>query len=178
MSYKNKTYVIFDAGDGKIGDKDICYYRTMTMWKQSEKIDFNFHNAHNYNNLTPRAQEAQIKKKLRERFSNAKQVVVLVGENTKANDAYVLWELEIAQKLDLPIVVVYVDGSRKFRKSSCPTILDGANCIHVSFNAKIIKFALDNFPASYAKKDKKVKGNWYYKDSVYEKLGLNKRKTT
>lgn len=172
MSYKNKTYVIFDAGDGKVGDKDMCYYRTMTMWKKSEKIEFNFHDAHDYNNLTPRAQEAQIKKKLRERFANAKQVVVLVGENTKSNDAYVLWELEIAQKLDLPIVAAYVDGSRDFDKSQCPTILHGANCLHVSFQAKIIKHALDNFPTSYAKKDKSKKKNWRYGADIYKDLGL------
>jgi hypothetical protein len=172
MSYKNKTYVIFDAGDGKVGDKDMCYYRTMTMWKKNENIEFNFHDAHDYNNLTPRAQEAQIKKKLRERFANAKQVVVLVGENTKSNDAYVLWELEIAQKLDLPIVAAYVDGTRGFDKSQCPTILHGANCMHVSFQAKIIKYALDNFPKSYAKKDKSKKENWRYGADIYKDLGL------
>jgi hypothetical protein len=60
MSYKNKTYVIFDAGDGKVGDKDMCFYRTMTMWKNNEHIDFNFHDAHDYNNLTSKAQEEQI----------------------------------------------------------------------------------------------------------------------
>ncbi|OCH01680.1 TIR domain-containing protein [Aliivibrio fischeri] len=172
MSYKNKTYVIFDAGNGKVGDKDICFYRTMTMWKQNEKIDFNFHDAHDYNNLTPKAQEVQIKKKLRERFSNAKQVVVLVGENTKSNNTYVLWELEIAQKLNLPIVVAYVNGSRVFKKALCPSILDGANCIHVSFQAKIIKHALDKFPSSYALKDKKIKKNWIYGADIYKELGL------
>lgn len=172
MSYKNKTYVIFDAGDGKVGDKDMCYYRTMTMWKENENIDFNFNNAHEYNNLTPRAQEEQIKKKLRERFSNTKQVVILVGKNTKSNDSYVLWEMEIAQKLDLPIIVAYVDGGRTFNKSQCPAILNGKNCIHVSFQAKIIKYALDNFPASYAKKDKDIEKNWIYGDEIYKSLEL------
>lgn len=172
MSYKNKTYVIFDAGDGEVGDKDMCFYRTMTMWKQNENIEFNFQDAHEYNNLTPRAQEEQIKKKLRERFTNTKQVVVLVGKNTKSNDSYVRWEIEIAQKLQLPIIIAYVDGGRKLNKSQCPNLLQGANCIHVSFQAKIIKYALDYFPSSYEKKDLDVANNWVYGEKIYSDLEL------
>jgi hypothetical protein len=96
----------------------------------------------------------------------------LVGENTKSNDTYVLWEIEIAQKLDLPIVIAYVDGGRTFKKSQCPEILNGANCIHVSFNANIIKYALDNFPNTYKKKDKELKNNWIYGEKIYSDVGL------
>ncbi len=45
MSYRNKTYIIFDA------DNDIKHYRLMTAWNKNSKIDFNFYDAHNLNNL-------------------------------------------------------------------------------------------------------------------------------
>lgn len=38
MSYRNKTYVIFD------GD-DIHNYRSMRAWTQNAHIDFNFYDA-------------------------------------------------------------------------------------------------------------------------------------
>jgi len=31
MSYRNKTYAIFDAGNGKITDEDLCNYRLMMV---------------------------------------------------------------------------------------------------------------------------------------------------
>ena len=71
MSYKNKTYVMFDA------DTDILIYRLMTAWKENKKIDFNFHNAHELNNLRKTASEEQIKRKLRERLNNTKQAILL-----------------------------------------------------------------------------------------------------
>jgi len=56
MSYRNKTYVAFDA------DTDIQYYRIMTAWKENEKIDFDFHNAHDLNNLMKTSSEDTIKR--------------------------------------------------------------------------------------------------------------------
>ena len=78
MAYANKTYVCFDA------DTDILYYRLMTAWKENDKIEFNFHNAHEINNLRDGSSEATIKAKLRERLKNTKVLVVLIGENTKS----------------------------------------------------------------------------------------------
>jgi hypothetical protein len=58
MSYKNKTYIIFDA------DNDIKHYRLMTAWKNNDKIDFNFYDAHGLNNLRDGSSEETIKKNL------------------------------------------------------------------------------------------------------------------
>ena len=77
MSYKNKTYVIFD------GDNDMWAYAYMLGWKNNENIDFNFYDAHDLNTITNRASEETTKQKLRERMSSAKQAVVLIGKNTK-----------------------------------------------------------------------------------------------
>ena len=59
MAYRNKTYVCFDA------DNDILYYNLMKAWKENENIAFNFHNAHEINNLRDGSSEETIKRKYR-----------------------------------------------------------------------------------------------------------------
>ena len=167
MSYRNKTYVIFD------GDEDMWAYRLMTAWKSNEDMDFNFYNAHDLNSARDTSTEESIKSQLRERMSNAKQVIVLVGEKTKYLRKFVPWEIELARKKDLPIIVVNLNKKRVNDPDLCPaSIGKEVYTMHVSFNAKIIQYALDNFPAAYAKYKNEKIGNYYYKESVYEELGL------
>lgn len=163
MGYRNKTYVIFD------GDKDIRYYRLMTAWKSNDKIDFDFHDAHEFITISDRSSEENTKRKLRERFKSAKQVIVLVGESTKNLYRFVRWEIEVAQNLGLPIIVVNLSNIRSIDTVRCPAILRRADAIHISFNQKIIKYALDEFPEFETKSEGQ---DWSYKDSVYKKLGL------
>lgn len=165
MSYRNKTYVIFD------GD-DIHYYRLMQAWRENDAIDFDFNNAHDIGGIREDSEEATVKRHLRERFANSKQVVVLVGENTKYKYKYVRWEIEVAQDLDLPIVVVNLNGKRKIDNDRCPAILKNSLAIHVSYNRDIIKYALDNWPSSHNSKTDDEFIPHSYKESVYESLGL------
>jgi hypothetical protein len=165
MSYRNKTYVIFD------GDKDMWAYAYMRGWSNSEHIDFNFHDAHDLRPLTDRAGEETVRTRLRERFANTKQVVVLIGESTPYLYKFVRWEIEMAQKLGLPIVGVNLNGCRQYDTERCPPILRDQYVVHVPFKAKIIKYALDNFPAEYANRGE-APGNRIYPDSVYVQLGL------
>ena len=72
MSYRNKTYVIFD------GDNDMWAYRFMRGWKALEHLEFDFHDAHDIKPLTEVASEETVRRRLRETFSSAKQVIVLV----------------------------------------------------------------------------------------------------
>lgn len=166
MSYKNKTYVVFD------GDTDMWAYAYMKGWKQNEHIDFNFHDAHDQNVITDRASEDTVKRRLRERFASAKQIVVLIGEHTKNLYKFVRWEMEVAQKLDLPIIAVNLNGTQSYDSTRCPPILSDTYTVHVAFKAKIIQYALDNFPAEYAKRDRSAGGNRHYNADVYRGLGL------
>jgi hypothetical protein len=77
MGYCNKTYIIFD------GDNDMWAYGYMKGWKVSKHIAFDFHDAHDLKPLTDRASKDTIRQRLRERFSTAKHVIVLVGEQTQ-----------------------------------------------------------------------------------------------
>ncbi len=146
-------------------------YDYMKGWKQNKKIDFNFHDAHDLNTITNASSEADTKNKLRARFFAAKQAVVLIGESTKNLHRFVRWEIEVFQNLELPIVAVNLNKLRKYDPNLCPPILRDADAIHVSFNARIIKHAFDNFCENYSTY-KGQGANFHYKATVYEGLGL------
>ena len=167
MSYKDKTYIIFD------GDNDKWAYGRMKGWKALETIDFDFEDAHDEYPLTDRANdENYIKSKLKKRFATATQVIVLIGNSTKNLYKYVRWELEVAQELDLPIIAVNLNGKRAQDDDLCPPIIKDEYVVHIPFKMKIIKHTLDNFPPIYRKKTKDQKGPLYYPDTVYTKLEI------
>ena len=166
-TYTNKTYVAFDA------DNDIHYYRLMQAWKKNDNTSFNFYDAHDLNNLLSWSSEETIKEKLAERMRNTKVFVLLVGNNTKYLYKFVRWEIEQAIKREIPIIVVNLNKKRSKDSDLCPTILNNELSIHISFNQKIIEYAINNWPNSdeYYRKNNET-GDYYYKDSVYKDLGL------
>jgi hypothetical protein len=166
MGYRNKTYVIFD------GENDMWAYRYMRGWKQSKHIDFDFHDAHDLNDIREWSMPETIKRRLRERFLTAKQIIVLIGPNTKHKHRFVRWEMEVALNLDLPIIAVNLNHDREMDLELCPAILRNEPVVHVAFRAKIIKHALENFPRYYRQEGKYKRGPFYYDDSVYSSLGL------
>ena len=166
MSYRNKTYVIFD------GDNDMWAYGYMKGWKQNQRIDFNFYDAHDLRPLTQRASEATVKASLRQRMANAKQVVVLVGAQTKNLFRFVRWEIELAMNQNLPIVVVNLNNQRYYDNERCPPILRDHCAIHVAFKMRIIQFALDNFVSWYVREGHLHPGPRHYEDHVYRDLSI------
>lgn len=164
MAYRNKTYVCFDA------DNDIHYYRLMTAWKENDRIAFDFHNAHEINNLRDGSSEEQIKRKLRERLKNTKVLVVLIGEKTKNLYKYVRWEIEWAVENDIPIVAVNLN-KKKRKDDLCPPILKDKLAIFVPFGQKEINYALNHWPASHKRHRKNNEtGSYYYGKEVYDGL--------
>lgn len=168
MSYKDRTYVIFD------GDNDMWAYAYMKGWKKNDNIDFDFNDSHDLMPLTDKAENEQyIKQRLKERLEASKQFIVLVGKNTKNLYKFVRWEIDMALSLGLPPIIVNLNNERKIDNDLCPPILKGKNGMHISFKMKIIKYTLDNWPDYYKNKvDKDKEEDWHYKKEVYEKLGL------
>lgn len=168
MAYTNKTYVAFDA------DNDIRYYRLMQAWKHNDNTSFNFYDAHDLNNLMSGSNEETIKRKLAERLSNTKLFILLVGNNTKFLYKFVRWEIEQAIKREIPIIVVNLNGKRSMDDDLCPSIVKEELAVHVSYNQKIIEYAMNNWIDSdkQYRKDNKT-GGYIYKDTVYTSLGLN-----
>src|ERR1700676_2796803 len=94
------TYVIFD------GDKDRYAYAFMKGWQVNDRVAFDFQDAHDLGVMTGRAKdEAYVKSELRKRMEASNQVLVLVGESTKYLRKFVGWEIDLAFKLGLPIIV-------------------------------------------------------------------------
>ncbi len=137
MSYKNKTYIAFDA------DTDMKYYRLMTAWKENENIDLNFHNAHELNNLRSTSSEETIKGKLRERLNNTKIMIVLMGEKTKVLYKFVRWEMEVAINMDIPIIGVNLNGKKGLDNERCPAIIKDVTKYFIPFKLEDIKNAMD-----------------------------------
>lgn len=167
MAYRNKTYICFDA------DSDIHYYRLMQAWKQNDHTPFSFYNAHDLNNLSAGSSEETIKLKLRERLRSSREFIILVGENTRYLYKFVRWEIEQALSIKMPIIVCNLNQRRSMDEDRCPPLIREHIAIHVSFNAAIIQYALENWPSSYESiMNNGGVGPYFYKDSVYGGLGL------
>jgi hypothetical protein len=158
--------VIFD------GDNDMWAYAYMKGWKSNENMEFNFYDAHDIRPLTDRASDETVKARLRERFANAKQVVVLVGDNTKNLYKFVRWEIEIAVRLNVPMIVVNLNNMREMDPTRCPAILRDALAVHVPFRVRILQYALDNFPDEYYRIQASATGPRVYGSGTYTRLGV------
>lgn len=172
MAYKNKTYVCFDA------DTDMKKYEDMIEWKEDKEIAFNFHNAHDLNNLRKNSSEETIKRKLRERLRNTKLMIILVGKNTANLYKYVRWEIEYALENDIPIIVANLNGNRKMDDELCPPIVKDELALHVCYNQDVLNRCMnlwvdEHFKIKEDEKDKKTKTkDVTLFDDVYRKLGF------
>jgi hypothetical protein len=167
MPYRNKVFVCFD------GDNDINYYYLMKAWKQNDNTDFNFYDAHDLTQARDTSLEATIKRSLRDRLNNSKVFVVLIGERTRYLVKFVRWEMEQALQMDLPVIGVNLNGLRYLDEILCPPILRDELVMHISFNAKILQFALENWPSQHSQlRSEGTVGPYYYKSELYKNVGL------
>ncbi len=146
MAYRNKTYVAFAS-------EDINYYYLMKAWRENEHIDFDFFDAHDLNVALDTSQPETIRRRLRERLANTKQTVVLISDTTKPKAArpssFLYYEIETIEKLGLPVVFTNLNGSRLAQRSKLPTTLLEPYTMSVSFQAAIIKYALDEYVSAF-----------------------------
>ena len=168
MAYRNKLYIAFD------GDEDMHWYRLLQAWRDNEHMDFDFYDAHDLNIARDTSLTESIKVQLRERMQNSKAMLLLVGERTKYIRGYIPWEIGYARYLNLPIIVANLNDKRAYDAARCPSAVEGGKgAVRISFEAKIIKHALDNWPAYHKANTDAVLGTvWYYEPSVYRQLGL------
>lgn len=169
MAYRNKTFVSFAS-------EHISSYRLMCAWKANRNIDFNFHDAHDLNVALDTSQPDTIRRRLRERLANTKQVVLLVGDETRSVSAqrcrFLYYEVEVIARLELPVVFANLNGSRVVESNRLPQTLLNPYTMSVSFQPAIIKYALDDYVDGYAAASRTKSGPYQYKASVYAALGL------
>lgn len=169
MSYKNKTYVAFAS-------EDIHFYRLMEAWRDNENIDFHFYDAHDLHISRDSSSRDTIKRNLRERLKNAKQIILIGSKAAKSkgsdNYSFLAHEIEVIQEFKLPIVIANSDGDRYVDKNFIPQPLLDSNyyTMSVSLQPAIIKYALDNYALTFSSSTKQ--GSFYYTSDVYKKLGI------
>jgi Thoeris protein ThsB, TIR-like domain len=169
MAYRNKTFVSFAS-------EDIRCYRLMCAWRENKRINFNFHDAHDLNTALDTSQPDTIRRRLRERLANTKQVVLLVGDDTRAIAArpsrFLHYEVEVIKRLGLPVEFANLNGSRRVQRNRLPLPLTDQYTMSVSFQPAIIKHALDGFVDGYASAKRTRSTPHFYKSVVYTRLGL------
>lgn len=167
MSYRNKTYVAFAS-------ENIHLYRLMEAWRDNDNIDFNFSDAHDLYISRDTSKPETIKRNLRQRMSNAKQVVLIGTTEAKAKGgdgvSFLAHEVSIMMEFNLPVVVANHDGDKNIDRSFIPKPLLDADyyTLSVAFSPGIIQYALDNYAPKFAASDET--GPHYYKQSTYDKL--------
>lgn len=167
MAYRNKTFVSFD------GDNDMHYYRLMCAWKQNDRSNFDFYNAHDLNSARDTSLEESIKAQLRIRLQNSKIFVLLVGDKTRYLVKFLRWEIEQALARKMPIIAVNLNGKREIDLDRCPPVLRNELAIHISFNPAIMQYALEHWPNSDAEYRRQGKtGSYKYVELTYSRLGL------
>ncbi len=117
MSYRNKTYIAFAS-------EDILYYRLMEAWRDNDHIDFNFFDAHDLYISRDTSKPETIKRNLRERMKNAKQIVLLGSKKArqKGGDgtSFLAHEVDVAIEFNLPVAVANLDGDRTIDEDYIP----------------------------------------------------------
>jgi hypothetical protein len=170
MSYRNKTYVAFAS-------ENIHLYRMMEAWRDNDKIDFGFFDAHDLYMSRDTSLSETIRRNLRERMKNAKQIVLIGTAQAKKKGgdgkSFLAHEVALAIEFALPVVIANSDGDRTIDRQFIPKpFLDvDYYTISVSFQPAIIKYALDNYVPTFNANTWKS-GPHYYKESVYTQLGL------
>lgn len=167
MSYRNKTYVGFAS-------ENILLYRLMEAWRDNDKIDFDFSDAHDLFISRDTSKPETIKRNLRERMKNAKQVVIIGTPEAKKKGgdgvSFLAYEVEVMMEFNLPVVIANHDGDKTVNRSFIPAPLLNASyyTVSVALSPKIIMHALDEYAASYA--GSSSKGPHQYPQSVYDRL--------
>lgn len=169
MSYRNKTYVAFAS-------EDIKQYYLMKAWRENTSMDFSFYDAHDLFISRDTSRPETIKRNLRERMKNAKQIVLLGSSTAKLKGSngtsFLAHEVQVMMEYNLPVVVANLDADRTVDRNFIPKPLLDANyySISVSFQAKMIAHALDNYVPAF--RTGKYEGPHQYNASVYRSLGL------
>jgi hypothetical protein len=119
------------------------YYNILRAWKEHQHIDFTFANAHDLTNIRV-FEEENIKRHLRVRMNNTKQLIVLIGESTRHLYKFVRYEIELALEKDIPVIAVNLNKKNGMCSVCCPPILKNKSVVvHVPFVKECILHAMN-----------------------------------
>ena len=146
----------------------------MEAWRENQHIDFNFYDAHDLYVSRDDSRPETIKRNLRERLKNAKQIVLLGSKEGKRKGSdgksFLAHEIEVIREFRLPLVIANLDGSRTVNHEFIPSPLADYYSVSVSFQPKIIMHALDAYVTEFEKGEST--GPHQYPANAYTYLGL------
>lgn len=159
MAYRNGSYVAFHAnGTSYPIHSDIKYYNLIKAWSQKPDDDFTIINSHEKTSaVRDSSSKETLKRSLRERLKNSKNMILIVGETTKDDDDWVPFEIEYAvDECKIPIIVAYIDVVTpihdpskllyKLPRALRTRIENGtASSIHIPFKKLVILDAASQF---------------------------------
>jgi MTH538 TIR-like domain (DUF1863) len=185
MAYRNGTYVAFHAdGTNLPGQSDMSYYNLLKAWTAKSDDDFTMINSHDKASaVRDTSKHETLRRSLRERLANSKNMVLVIGETTRNDTDWVPYEIELAvDKYEIPIIAAYTakvcDGPIRNPKALSgywPNALatrinnDTAHVIHVPFKKLVIADAISQFSHNHFPKHF---GLGYYSDDAYKSFGI------
>lgn len=182
MAYRNGTYIAFHAeGSSDPTASDIKYYRMMMAWRAKDGSAFPFYNSHDkVPAVRDTSQSETIKRSLRLRMDNSKNMVLIIGERTRFDTDFVPYEIaDAVDRCGIPIIATYPgrgvirtpSNLRNVWPTALQTRIDNgkANVIHIPFHRKTIENAIWQFNHN----NPPVGGGLgYYGDEAYREFGL------
>lgn len=161
-----KAYVAFDHTNAR------QHYDVMRLWDEEEESAIIFADSYGVKLNAEGFSEEECRALLVKAISDASVVLCLVDEHTCYPFKYLAMEIELAITLAKPIIVVNLNGSRVPDSACCPVALQKALALHVPFNQKIVKYAIEKWPTDFLRFKS---GNarltaYYYSDSFYGKM--------
>jgi len=142
---------------------DIKYYTLMKAWKNGSSLEFNFRDCELYD-YPAREDEVRVKQRCCACITGTDKYIMLIGEDTRYKDEYVLWEAEIALKKGCTIIAVNLNGEFCFDEQTCPHVLHDVGALFVPFSRTVIAHALEFYV-------RHGRGNNVYSKDIYMNLG-------
>lgn len=183
MAYRNGTYVAFDGnGTSNPTQSDIRYYNILKGWKETKKVNFDMIDCHAKTcQVKDSSSIGTLEKRLMERMRNAKNMFLIITENTEWDRGLLNFEIEKAVDLyKIPIIVAYpgynsilspMGHQTKWPKALYERIKEEktAKCIHIPFKLEPVADALLQFSVN----DKDLGGPLHvYNLEAYQSWGL------
>ncbi|HVY92396.1 MAG TPA: TIR domain-containing protein [Bryobacteraceae bacterium] len=184
MAYRNGTYVAFHAdGTNRPGQSDMDYYRLMCAWSANPDDDFTLINSHEKASaVRDTSLRETLRRSLKERFSNSRNMVLIIGETTRLDTDWVPYEITLAVDIyKIPIIAAYTITQKPIRQPSYlsgywPTALadrinnNTASVIHVPFNKAALQDAMSQFSHN---KLPLGGGLGFYSNEAYKSFGID-----
>jgi len=161
MAYRNGTYIAFFAdGNNQPGKTDIDYYNLMKAWSSKGDDDFAMINSHEKTAaVRDTSLQQTLRARLHDRLKNSKNMVLIVGENTKNAKVWVPFEIEQAvDRYKIPIIAAYTGYTSILAPAQLSSLWPSAlasrindktaRVLHIPFKKKPLVAAMGQFTHS------------------------------